>query len=317
MTWESYNLFMQYELEKINLELKVNWKISRNESRHKENFILKLGEFSSEIAPNIRYDETPKLIESHFKELLKASKMQFHWCSSFQSAVNNVLLKRDFNGDLFKALKLNRVDNIPTSFSIPIMEPAEVADYLKKNSEFHVYKLKVCDQSAVELLKEVVKHTDKPIRIDANEGFYSLEDYLKFENEIQDFNIQFIEQPFPTHMVEGYQQLKPQSKFEIIADESVLLDFNGEKFQSMFHGINVKVMKARGLGNSKKLLVKAKEFGLKTMIGCMIESSLAISEAMHLAELCDYVDLDGSLLVSNDPYSNLIKLDNGLLSLSS
>lgn len=304
---------MEYKLEPITLDLKVTWKISRNQSTHKENFIISKNGFASEIAPNIRYDETPKLIQHHFKELQKTTEMKYHWCNSFQSAINNVLLKEKYQGDLFKALELPKAKDIVTSFSIPIMDRADVAAYLKENSQYHIYKLKVSDSRSLDLLAEVAKHTDKPLRLDANEGFTSMQDYLKFEHEIQNFNIQFVEQPFPAGMVEEYQHLKTISKFEIIADESVLLDFSGEKFQTMFHGINVKIMKARGLENSKRLLVKAKQFGLKTMVGCMIESSLGISEGMVLASLCDYVDLDGSLLVKNDPYQDLIHLEDGKL----
>lgn len=307
---------MQYEMEKKKLELKVSWKISRNDSAFKENFFLRLGEFESEIAPNVRYHEDPKLIESNYKELLKAQTMNMVWCNSFQSAVNNILLKKQFNNDLFKALELPEVKGVPTSFSIPIMEPSEVEAYLKANSQYHFYKLKVADLGSLPLLKEVAKQTQKPLRIDANEGFKSLSEYLEFEKELDGMNIQFIEQPFGTSMVEEYFELRKISKYELMADESLLLDFNGEKFQKMFHGINVKIMKTRGLENGKKLLLKAKKFGLKTMVGCMIESSLGISEALHLASLCDYVDLDGALLLKDDPYAHLIKEQDGLLTLN-
>lgn len=305
---------MNYEIEKKQLDLKVSWKISRNESTFKENFFLKFGEFESEIAPNIRYDETPKLIEANFKELLKAKTMNMVWCNSFQSAVNNVLLKQRHGGDLFKALDLPKVDGVATSFSFPIMDPAEVVSYIEKNSQYESYKIKVQDSESISLLREISKFTKKPLRIDANEGFKSLEDYLKFEKDLDGMNIQFIEQPFATGMVEEYFELRKISKFELMADESLLLDFSGEKFQKMFHGINVKNMKARGLENSKKLLLKARKFGLKTMVGCMIESSLGISEALTLASLCDYVDLDGALLLKNDPYAHLVKEEDGRLS---
>lgn len=308
---------MEYQLEKIQLDLKVSWKISRNESLFKENFFLKRGEFHSEIAPNIRYQEDSKLIEHHYKELQKATTMNGIWCNSFQSAINNILLKQEFNGDLFKALELPRVDEVETSFSIPIMNPADVGQYIKDNSQFNIYKLKVSDIESLSLLQEVVKHTDKKLRIDANEGFKSLASYLEFEEQIKEFNIEFIEQPFPTSLVDEYHELKKVSRFDILADESVLQDFDGKRFSEMFHGINVKNMKARGLVNSKRLLLKAKSFGLKTMVGCMIESSLGISEAMSLVSLCDYVDLDGALLIKNDPYAKLITLENGKLSLGS
>ena len=213
-------------------------------------------------------------------------------------------------------MDIPKVEAVKTSFSIPIMEVGDVKDYLKKNSQFHFYKLKVTDEHSFALLEEVVKNTDKPIRVDANEGFKTLEGYLEFEEKIKNFNIEFIEQPFAVGMIDAYQKLYPQSKFPIIADESVLLDFNGERFQTMFHGVNVKIMKCRGLDTAKRLLLKAKKFGLKTMVGCMIESSLGISEAMSLAALADYVDLDGSLLVENDPYAHLIKVEDGHLVLT-
>ena len=163
----------------------------------------------------------------------------------------------------------------------------------------------------------MVKHTDKKIRIDANEGFTSLASYLEFEEQIKAFNIEFVEQPFPTSLIDEYLELKKCSKFEIIADESLLEDFNGDKMSAMFHGINVKNMKSKGLVNSKKLLMNARKFGLKTMVGCMIESSLGISEAMTLVSLCDYVDLDGALLIKNDPFAKLVTLEDGKLSLGS
>lgn len=306
---------MKYELEKKKLELKVSWKISRNDSAFKENYFLKVDGFESEIAPNVRYHETPKLIEANYKELLKAKTMNYVWCNSFQSAVNNILLKKQFNNDLFKALDLPEVKEVPTSFSIPIIETSEVKSYLDANSQFEFYKLKVKDMSSLALLKEVAKHTDKPLRIDANEGFTSLAEYLKFEKELAGINVQFIEQPFATSMVDEYFELRKISKYELMADESLLLDFNGEKFRQMFHGINVKIMKTRGLETAKKLLLKARKFELKTMVGCMIESSLGISEALHLASLCDYVDLDGALLLKDDPYAHLVKEQNGRLSL--
>lgn len=305
-----------YEIKKINLKLKTTWKISRNSSDEKENFIISFNGHESEVAPNVRYYEDSKLIESHFKELKKTTKMNLTWANSFQSAINNVLLKHENNGDLYKALDIPKVEAVKTSFSIPIMEPDQVQDYLKKNSQFHFYKLKVSDENSFHLLQEVVKQTDKPIRVDANEGFKSLEAYLDFQNKIKDFNIEFIEQPFPVGMKEAYKSLYPQSLFPVIADESVLLDFKGEEFQKMFHGINIKIMKCRGLETAKRLLLKGKQFGLKTMVGCMIESSLGISEAMSLAALADYIDLDGSLLVENDPYAHLIRVEEGHLILN-
>jgi L-Ala-D/L-Glu epimerase len=303
---------MYYELKKIKLALKQTWKISRNESLFKTNYILSKNGIASEIAPNTRYKETAERIEKEFLELnQKPEILDEQWCQSFKNAVNNIALKEQ--GDIFSQLKLANLPKILTSFSIPIMDEKEVKDYLDLNNQFQIYKLKVCNESALGLLKEVTRHTAKPIRIDANEGFHSLEEYLHFEEQIKDFNIEFIEQPFSHTMIEEYKKLKPISRFEIIADESLINDFNGELFSKMFHGINVKLMKAGGITTAAMLLRKAKQLGLKTMIGCMIETSLGISEAYVLASLCDYCDLDGALLIKNDPYQNLFTLEDGFL----
>jgi glutamate racemase len=307
---------MKLSLKKVKLELKVNWKISRNESLYKENFILSNGEFESEIAPNIRYNESVDRIEKEFIELVNSNvlKVQSHWCNSFKNAVANLELKVKSSGDLFTYLNITKQNFVITSFSIPMMDIKEVKSYLANNNEFESYKLKLCGLHDLPLLKEVVSNTSKKIRIDANEGFLSLENYLEFEDQIKDMNIEFIEQPFKSSMKDEYKKLKVISKFEIIADESVEEDFDGEEFSQMFHGINVKLMKAGGIENSKYLLDKARSYGLKTMIGCMIETSLGISEAMVLGPLADYVDLDGALLIKNDPYSDILDQKKSKLS---
>ncbi|MFT6633410.1 MAG: glutamate racemase [Bacteriovoracaceae bacterium] len=307
---------MSYQLKKMKLELRVNWKISRNESLFKDNFILTYNGFESEVAPNIRYGETVERIEKEFQELLvKPGVVQSTWCNSFQNAVNNVFLKEQANGDIYSFLKLKKLQKVKTSFSIPMMEVGEIEKYLAANKQFQIYKLKISGLKDFPLLDEVCKNTTSSIRIDANEGFSSLEEYLKFEKLIENLNIEFIEQPFKSSMEEDYRKLKSISKFPIIADESIEDDFDGELFALMFHGINVKLMKAGGIHYGLRLIKKGRAYGLKTMIGCMIESSLGISEAYTLASLCDYCDLDGALLTSNDPYRDLFDLEDGYLKL--
>lgn len=305
---------MNFKLKKIKLELRTNWKISRNESLFKENFILELNGFESEIAPNIRYNETVERIQKEFSELEKNPKIiQQHWCNSFQNAVNNVLIKDKSCGDIYSFLKVKKTNKILTSFSIPIMEIKNVESYIDENSGFDVYKVKISGLESLPFLKEVCRCTQSRIRVDANEGFTSLEKYLEFEEEIKNLNIEFIEQPFKSSMENAYFKLKPISLFPIIADESVEDDFDGELFAKMFHGINVKLMKAGGLQYGLRLIKKAKAYGLKTMIGCMIETSLGISEAYALAALCDFCDLDGALLIKNDPYGHLFEIEKGYL----
>ncbi len=303
---------MNYQLEKIKINLKVNWKIARNQSLFKENFILSSGEFASEVAPNIRYGETAKRIEKEFKDFVNNEyKLKESYCNSFKNAVVNLELKRASQGKIEIHLNLPEIKKIKTSFSIPIMEVSELEHYLASHPHLGIYKLKVGGLHDLPLLEKLHELTSASlrgarIRVDANEGFSSLASYLEFEQKIKHMNIEFIEQPFKASMVDEYIKLKPKSHFEIIADESVEDEFDAELFSKMFHGINVKLMKAGGIIRAKYILEQAKDHGLKTMLGCMIETSLGISEAFVLASLCDYFDLDGSLLISNDPYADLL-----------
>lgn len=307
---------MKWKLKSIELELKVNWKISRNESLIKENFILSRGEYESEIAPNIRYSETKSKILENFEELKSQKEMRINprWCNSFKNAVSNILLKQNCGGDILNVLGLKGLREVETSFSIPIMDPRDVKGYLRSNHQFNIYKLKVSNLESKELLLEVLKCTDKKIRIDANEGFSEISRFLQFENELKGKNIELIEQPFKKSMQEEYKELKARSLFPIFADESVEDDFEPKLFKDQFHGINIKLMKAGGIKKSYELIKKAKAANLKVMLGCMIESSLGIEEAFYLAELADFIDLDGALLTRNDPYTDKFEVTNGKLS---
>ncbi len=305
------------KLEKLKLDLNVEWKISRNSTNFKENYILSHKEHQSEVAPNIRYGETPEHIEKSFSDFLNNPKVleNDEFPRSLKNAILNLELKS--TGDIYQILSLKRIESIKTSFSIPIMESKNLKDYLKERMDFKVYKCKIANTNELSLLKTLASLVDVPIRVDANEGFQSLEDYLHFQSEIKGLNIEFIEQPFPAARKDLYLQLKGKSLFPIFADESVEDDFNGDEFQKMFDGINIKLMKAGGIERSKQLLEKARKYHLKTMLGCMIETSLGIREAMYLAELVDYFDLDGHLFLKDDPYKNLLEIKNGILCLNS
>ena len=319
---------MKIELIEKELELKVNWKLSRNETTIKNNlFIVVENEFIGEIAPNIRYGETVELIKSNFNNLLKERVSLnslneiwkgSHYCHSFKFGVESALVAFEAyksKQSISAFLKIeDPLENIPTSFSIPIMEEHLLEDYINQIKRFPFIKIKVDNKNAVSFVKSIAKFTDKPLRVDGNEAWESLEEYLFFENEVKDLNIQFIEQPFPSTRVDLYTQLKSISKFDIMGDESIEDNADFEKLSLQFHSINIKLMKASGYYNAIFLLKEAKKYKLKTMIGCMIETSVGISSAIQLSSLADYFDLDGSLLLKNDPYNKFIE-KNGQLSL--
>jgi L-alanine-DL-glutamate epimerase-like enolase superfamily enzyme len=319
---------MKISISKKELELKVNWKLSRNETLVKENFFITAEDGGykgmGEIAPNIRYGETSDVIISDFEKIKNIkfdSKLfskqikQLNLCHSFSFGLESALVHLESikaNVSVFEYLNLAEPPKVSTSYSVPIMEECELKEYLQKIERFDYIKIKVSRDNAESFVKAIARLTDKPLRIDGNEAWDNLESYLIFEKSIEHLNIQFIEQPMKSSMVEEYKKLKPISKFEIMADESIESDVDMQLISQQFHSVNIKLMKASGYHNAIKLLTEAKSLGLKTMIGCMIETSLGISSAINIASLGDYFDLDGSLLIKNDPY-DLIQESKGIL----
>lgn len=321
---------MNFSLDKIKLDLKVNWKLSRNETLFKENYIFKIhhptGEYIGEVAPNIRYGETSDKIESDFQKFLEDFKKNSDiysflyskdYSHSFQFAVESAFTHLNAHLEaksIEKFLGLNESHSVDTSFSVPIMDESLLQDYLKNLSRFKYIKIKVNQENAIDFVKQIAKYTNASLRVDANEGFSDFDSYKRFEKEISNYNIQFVEQPFKSSMVDEYIKLKKESQFEIMADESIEQNVDFDELSKQFHSINVKLMKAGGFKKAISLLQEARRRNMKTMIGCMIETSLGIGCALRLTSLGDYFDLDGSLLIKKDPF-NFIEESNGSLSI--
>ena len=318
---------MQIKVEKIQLHLKTTWKISRNASDIKENIILSLGDAKSEVAPNIRYGETPDIVTSEIPKVLPKVPRSLrrledimggfsgHHATRFGLESLLVHYFADLEGKQpYEYLGLEKPTDVETSFSLPIMEEEKIKSYLEENSQYNCYKIKVDATTAVETVQKVQSLTSKNLRIDANEGFESAQQVMDFLSQVDQSKIEFLEQPLPASSIEESIKLFKVCPVTIIADESVEDDADFSELKQMFHGINVKLMKAGGYFNAIRLLKEARAHGMKTMIGCMIETSLGIWSAMQLNTLADYLDLDGYLLISNDPY-HLINNKNGKLSI--
>ncbi|HZL44410.1 MAG TPA: dipeptide epimerase [Verrucomicrobiae bacterium] len=203
-----------------------------------------------------------------------------------------------------------------TSYTISIAEPAEIRRQVLAAGNYPVLKLKVGglhDQLSFETLRDAAP--SKPVRIDANEGWQTKElalERIEFFSKYPD--VQFVEQPMPASTPEkDWAWLKAKSPLPIFADESYHFAQDAERAAECFHGVNVKLVKTGGITGAIDALRAARRQGLKTMLGCMIETSILISAAAHLASLCDYLDLDGNLLIANDPYHG-VTADAGVLS---
>ena len=324
----------KWTIEKISLPLKVDWTISRSSTKQKQNYVIRYKDHDfegfGEVAFNSRYDESAEEVEKAFDEFALNCPKELFGLESFdglldQADMPNALkfgiesafvhfLARLSEREVQEILGVNRVKQVETSFSLPIIDPSDVKNFIESLnlSRFSALKIKVGKEGASDLVKEVHKYFNGSLRIDANEAFNSVEDTLKFCDDLKGMPIEFLEQPMPANFFEEYLELKPKSPFELMADESVTDGRITEELLKRFHGVNIKLMKAGGYFKAIKQLRDAKKLGLKTMVGCMIESSLGISSAMNIAYGCDFLDLDGFMFLEKDPY-NLVYEEKGKL----
>ena len=204
-----------------------------------------------------------------------------------------------------------------TSFTIGIDAPDVIRKKVEDAAPFPVLKLKVGDPRDREnfaALRSV--SPDKLVRVDANEGWKTKEDALRMIEWLvaMDKKIEYVEQPMPRTTTDAdWKWLKERSPLPIFADESCHAVHDIPRCAECFHGVNIKLVKTGGVSMAKDTLEAARKLGLKTMIGCMIETSVQISAAAHLAELADYLDIDGTLLITNDPYEG-VTAEKGMLS---
>lgn len=303
------------------LDLKYTWAISRNATDFKINAFVTVTDGThtgiGEAAPNVRYGESPELFEKTFAELnlqgfenlgglashLKQQQIPNSLRFAIESAyVHYCCAKEKKSVSEYFGLATPGIRD--TSYTIPIMPIEKLADYFKQyNPErFKYIKLKVNGENLIEFVREIRRLCSNPLMIDANEAYTNPDQLLIDIEKTGEKGIEFIEQPFPSGFTSEYQYLKPKSPFPIFADESITDAADFEILATCFHGINVKLMKAGGYLNGIKLLQEAKKQGLKTMIGCMIETGLGISCGLQLASLADYLDLDSFLILKEDIY---------------
>jgi L-alanine-DL-glutamate epimerase-like enolase superfamily enzyme len=319
---------MKLWLEKIQLPLKVNWKLSRNQTTLKENFIVHFetpsGKFRSEIAPNVRYGESIESIQKQFDEWVKLTDFSlksldnFKLHHSLRFGLESVLLSdiaKKNNQTLTQFLQLPQPVKVETSFSMPIIPVNEIEDYLKPISRFKSLKIKVDADTGKDMLQEIRKHTSVKLRVDANEGWKDLNQFMTFQESLKGMNIELIEQPFPSSMIAEYKELKKHTPYKLLADESIEDVGDFKELATQFHAVNIKLMKTGSLLKAKQLLLDAKANNMTAMMGCMIETTIGISYGMLFGGMVEYVDLDGFLLLKDEPF-HLVSEAEGNLSLS-
>ena len=321
---------MKLIIHTYNLKLKHPFTISRGTRTEIPSIIVELSHNGKsgfgEATANPYYNTTvekfeEELIEKHKTiEVFSNQTPEEYWTYLLPYFANNMFLlcaldeaytdlyTRLQNLKLYQYWSL-KLENLPqTNYTIGIDSIEKMTSKMKE-VPWPIYKIKLGTKDDIQIVTELRKHSNSVFRIDANCG-WEVTETVKNSVELKKLGVEFIEQPLPADNWKGSKVVYENSHLPIIADESCIVETDVEKCYNHFHGINVKLMKCGGLTPAKRMITKAKSLGLKTMVGCMTESSVGISAIAHLTPLLDYVDMDGALLLKND-IAKGVTLNNG------
>ena len=210
----------------------------------------------------------------------------------------------------YKIWGLNPANAPDTSFTIGIDKADIVRKKVDEASPYNVLKVKMGLDNDKELVDIIREKTDRPICVDANQGWDSKEKALEMCYWLAERNCLFVEQPMAKEKIEETAWLRERSPLPIIADEFLQRLPDVRRASQAYDGINIKLMKSTGMHEAYKMAVLAKALGMKVMLGCMTETSCAVTAAAQLSPMVDWADLDGNLLIANDKFDG-IKIVNG------
>ena len=213
---------------------------------------------------------------------------------------------------LYRFFGLDPNDAPITTFSIGIDTPEVTRQKVREAEAFPVLKIKVGLDTDEATIAAVRSATNKPLRVDANEGWKDREVAVRKINWLATQGVEFVEQPMPAEMLEETRWVRERVRLPLIADEACQRARDIPKLVGIFDGVNVKLDKAGGILEAFQMIQIARALGLKTMLGCMVSSSVSVTAAAHLSPLVDYADLDGNLLIANDPFTG-VQVRNGKL----
>lgn len=209
----------------------------------------------------------------------------------------------------------NPLNTPNTSYTIGIDTPEIVRQKVKEADPYKILKVKLGRDTDKEMINTIREVTDKPLCVDVNQGWKDRSFALDMAYWLAEKNVVFIEQPMPKEAIDDNAWLTEHAPLPTIGDEAVQRLDDVLKAHKVYSGINIKLMKSTGMREAHRMLELAKNLKMKVMIGCMTETSCAISAAAQLAPMADWADLDGALLISNDVFRGT-EIIEGKVSLS-
>ncbi len=194
---------------------------------------------------------------------------------------------------------LSMEDAPPSNYTIGIDSIAKMEAKLQEAPDWPVYKIKLGGGNDLEIVRELRKQTDAKFRVDANCG-WTADQTIAISHKLRGLGVEFIEQPIPPEQKDDSARVFRESALPIVADESCVFEADVDACRDLFHGVNIKLVKCGGLAPARRMIARARALGMKTMVGCMTESTVGISAIAQLAPMLDFVDMDGAALLASD-----------------
>ena len=311
----------------LDLTLASAFRISRGVQHVARNVLVEVSADGQsgigEAAPSAYYGETRETVLAALPRLMDAlggdithladAHMQFdqamgHGNAAAKAAVDMALydaLGKRLGAPVYTLLGLNPERTPVTSFTIAIAPPSEMAERARVAArDFPILKVKLGSEADLDIIRAIRDVCDATIRVDANAA-WEPKQAIRIIAQLEPYGIEFVEQPVAAADLDGMRLVRENVALPIIADESCVTLDDIPRVVGCADGINIKLMKCGGLYNALAMIHTARAHHLKVMLGCMIESSLAITAAAHLSPLADYADLDGALLVRDDPFAGV------------
>ena len=313
------------ETEIVRLTLRHTWTTTMSSSEYRDVIYTRYAKDGvtglGEGAPIVRYKEDAKSAEAMLQsvqalvesadpfayekvlaQVFQKVKGEHAGKAALDIALFDWIGKR-LNVPVYRLFGLDPADAPITTMSIGVDTPELTKQKVDEAADFPVLKIKMGIGKDEDTLKAIRAVTKKPLRVDANEGWKTREEALaKIQWLEQDGGVEFVEQPMRGDLTADHAWLRERVKMPIIADEACTEIAMIPALAGAYDGLNIKLDKAGGILEAHRWLSIARALGMKTMLGCMVSSSISVTAAAHLSPLVDYADLDGNLLISNDRY---------------
>ncbi len=299
------------------------FRISRSVQYEAHNLLVRIqdGEFVGigECAPRSYYGETQATAQAAIDQyadhlgidpfaiehIMARLERVLHRNASVRAGIDMALydlVGKKLSVPVYRLLGLSPTHVPTTSYTVPIDTPAEMARKAVLARDYPILKIKLGTKHDVAIVREIRDVSSATLRVDANAA-WTVKEALSMIDLLAPYDIEMIEQPIPPGDLASLKLLRDRSPIPIFADESCVTVEDIPRLAGVVDGINIKLVKCGGISQALKMIYVARAHGLRIMLGCMIESSLGITAAAHLAPLVDYLDLDGALLLADDPFA--------------